>query len=63
MKNYTLSINFDNGQLKVEEKATEGLTLIEARIIVSYLEEYKNKMLTYISFSQDPNIKNMGKKQ
>ncbi len=52
-KTYSLEIMFDEKLGPVtHEKTSEGIDLIEARLIVSILEEYKQRMMTYIMFSQ-----------
>lgn len=52
MKKYTLDIAFQDKNIGVQEKSSEGITVLEARIIVSILEEYKQKMVSFIMFTQ-----------
>ncbi len=53
MKTYNLKIAFEERNIGIEEKATEGITIVEARLVVAILEEYKQKMISYIMFSQN----------
>lgn len=52
MRKYILEIGFQEKNIGVKETASEGVTVIEARLIVSILEEYKQKMVSYIMFTQ-----------
>ena len=52
MKTYNLKIAFQDKNIGVEENPSEGITVLEARIIVSILEEYKQKMVSFIMFTQ-----------
>lgn len=51
-KKYTLEIILDQQGTAIHEKTSEGVNLYEARLILAILEEYKNKMLSYILFNQ-----------
>lgn len=52
MKKYTLEIFIDEKDgIGVHEK-TDGLNIMDARLIISVLEEYKGRMLAYITLNQ-----------
>lgn len=62
MKQYDLSISIDKEGTLVREKTSEGITLTEAKLIIATLEEYKQKMLTYVIFNQNvTDLKNQKK--
>ena len=52
MRTYKLEVIFDENGVGVHEKTNEGLNIVEARIIVAVLEEYKQRMLAYVITSQ-----------
>lgn len=51
-KKYILEIILDKEGTAIHETTSEGVNLYEARLILAILEEYKNKMLSYIIFNQ-----------
>ena len=59
MTNYKLEIYIDkkNG-VGIHEKA-DPLTVNDARLILSVLEEYKGRLLAYITFTQNLNEKEL----
>lgn len=51
-KQYDLTILLDESGVAVHEKTSEGVNLTEARLIIAVLEEYKQRMMTYVMFNE-----------
>jgi hypothetical protein len=48
MKTYTLEVFLDKVGVSVHEKTSEGFDVVECRLIISVLEEYKQRLLNEI---------------